>query len=158
MIFYLSFDLVVEQKICVGWIYHKFLAWVLVILQARCRLVLEKVSRVEIQLGRTFLRVRGCLQLCQRSECIAGSIVIQGKTFDQFIYFWNLEFGIWNLRSGIIYLYLVSKTNRLKVRWTSISTFFKCLVLSVPRKSTSLFLIRRPNYSTSQIPDPRFQT
>ena len=24
--------------------------------------------------------------------------------FDQFIYVWNLEFGIWNLRSGIIYL------------------------------------------------------
>ena len=28
---------------------------------------------------------------------------------DQFIYVWNLEFGIWNLRSGIIYLYFVSK-------------------------------------------------
>ena len=81
MILYLSFDLVVEQKICAGWIYRRFLAWVSVILQALRHLVLEKVSRVQIQRGRTFLRVRGCLQLCRRSECIAGSIVIQGKTF-----------------------------------------------------------------------------
>ena len=63
--------------------------------------------------------------------------------------------GIWNLRSGVIYVYFVSKKNRLKVRWTSKSTILKCLVLSIPRKSTSLFLIRWPNYSRSQIPDSR---